>query len=375
MDSRKRKATSLYAEQSSAPSDQFQSINKLSSNAKEDSTSSNCKGVETSDILPENDIYASSSSTTKKRAKQCDSESEDFSVLEKYLGVLSKEQLVSLISNLGNSHPHIYPLIHKLLPKPTIPSIKDFFLQLEQKLMKSFPYNRNGNGRDDYSFNRVKSVLIEIKDYIISFASYFSKSPSDFPHTSFDYLHLATQFAASLPEWDNPNNNLIRIEILTRLKAFWRSWMDNLSRQTGYGRIWGRDVVQNWWESIKKQFPELVPKYDDLLSLFKANVGWVIGLAPQPSNSVYPFQHPSNQDRFSNSQQKESFLFGATSSESSENYRDTKQLTVYSNNDIPTTTTCSLSWNTSNRIENMNGPGSSGTSVSWGMSVGNNDQK
>ncbi|KAI9138153.1 Cut8 six-helix bundle-domain-containing protein [Paraphysoderma sedebokerense] len=203
--------------------------------------------------------------------------------LAKYLPILSKSQLISLLTNLTSAHPTLTPVVQSLLPRPTIPSVKSYFESLHRKLEETFPYNRHGTGKDDYSFNRVKGVIYEIKDTILSFAQYFSTSPVDFPTATFAYLLLATEFATNLPEFDNPSNNIMKRETLAKLKEYWRGWISEVERKNWEGRVFTAEMVGDWWKGIASIAPPLSPTYDDLPQQFKQRLGYIINLAPPPS--------------------------------------------------------------------------------------------
>jgi hypothetical protein len=79
---------------------------------------------------------------------------------------LDKATLVDLVNGLIDSYPSLQPEIEKHIPPPTLQSVCQVINDLENKLSESFPYNRSGPLRDDYSFNRVKG---HIMDLVVSF--------------------------------------------------------------------------------------------------------------------------------------------------------------------------------------------------------------
>jgi hypothetical protein len=74
---------------------------------------------------------------------------------------LEKDKLIELISDLVDSNPHLKNEVDAFIPPPTTQSISLVIANLEKKLADSFPFNKT-SARDDYSYNRVKSSLIDI---------------------------------------------------------------------------------------------------------------------------------------------------------------------------------------------------------------------
>lgn len=75
---------------------------------------------------------------------------------------LDKATLVDLVNGLIDSYPSLQSEIEKHIPPPTLQSVSQVINDLEYKLSESFPYNRSGPLRDDYSFNRVKGPLMDL---------------------------------------------------------------------------------------------------------------------------------------------------------------------------------------------------------------------
>jgi hypothetical protein len=78
---------------------------------------------------------------------------------------MDKGALIGIIHSILNSHPEVRHNIMSLIPPPTIHSSLGILLDMEKQLMNSFPYNRNGLARDDYTFSRVREYLM---NYIVN---------------------------------------------------------------------------------------------------------------------------------------------------------------------------------------------------------------
>lgn len=75
---------------------------------------------------------------------------------------LDKSTLVDLVNGLIYSYPSLQSEIEKHIPPPTLQSVSQVINDLEYRLSESFPYNKSGHLRDDYSFNRVKGPLMDL---------------------------------------------------------------------------------------------------------------------------------------------------------------------------------------------------------------------
>ena len=79
------------------------------------------------------------------------------------LNLMEKDQLIQLVMGLTSSSPAIRSQIHDSLPRPSLETISNVLQKLERRLMEAFPYNKDGQDKSDYAYNRVKPVLLEIK--------------------------------------------------------------------------------------------------------------------------------------------------------------------------------------------------------------------
>ncbi|KAG1219942.1 hypothetical protein G6F68_021333 [Rhizopus microsporus] len=75
-------------------------------------------------------------------------------------------------------------------------------IEMEKKFIHSFPFNKHGPGRDDYTFSRVREPLLNLIDTLIQYTNHFT-STQVFPTTCFTFLDYATHIAHRLPTWDN----------------------------------------------------------------------------------------------------------------------------------------------------------------------------
>ncbi|ORY03533.1 Cut8-domain-containing protein [Basidiobolus meristosporus CBS 931.73] len=199
--------------------------------------------------------------------------------LNKLLEPLDKSQLISVLSQLVDNHPHLKNEISSYVPKPTIQSVTNLLSNLEKKLQESFPYSKFGPGRDPYTFNRVHHVLVEIQDAILEYACHFT-SEEEFPTTTFSYLHTATSVIHRLPNWDDPKHQKLKNSLYARIAIYWRKAIEDAASKLGEGRIYGQLVVGEWARNLDLHNTESNGTFADAVEDFKTKLGWIIGIVP-----------------------------------------------------------------------------------------------
>lgn len=75
---------------------------------------------------------------------------------------MDKESVIDIINSLLKSHPEVKEDIINYIPAPTIFSSMNVLIDMEKKFINSFPFNKNGPGRDDYTFSRVREAYIDL---------------------------------------------------------------------------------------------------------------------------------------------------------------------------------------------------------------------
>lgn len=75
---------------------------------------------------------------------------------------MDKDALINIINSLLKKQPEVRQEIMNYIPAPTILSAMNVLIDLEKKFMNSFPFNKNGPGRNDYTFSRVREYLADL---------------------------------------------------------------------------------------------------------------------------------------------------------------------------------------------------------------------
>ncbi|KAI8388598.1 Cut8 six-helix bundle-domain-containing protein [Radiomyces spectabilis] len=181
--------------------------------------------------------------------KRHKSEAKKRSTTAAMLATLDKTKLVNIIHSVLNAHPEVRDDIMTYIPAPTIPSAMTVINDMEERLADSFPYNRHGPGRDDYTFSRVREPLMELIDTVTQYANHFT-SAAVFPTTCFSFLDLAASVAHRLPTWDNQDKNLARQELYTNLNAFWIKAVKTTSLKLREGETFSSQTISTWAKNL-----------------------------------------------------------------------------------------------------------------------------
>lgn len=75
---------------------------------------------------------------------------------------MDKDALINIINSLLDKQPTVRKDIMNYIPAPTILSSMNVLVDLEKKFINSFPFNKNGPGKDDYTFSRVRQPLADL---------------------------------------------------------------------------------------------------------------------------------------------------------------------------------------------------------------------
>lgn len=106
----------------------------------------------------------------------------------------------------------------------------------EQTLRASFPYNKNGIGRDAYTYNRVREQLNALKKLILHhgfrLASLIRCRQATTPLVRcsgrelwivcLEFLNASSQNAQQLPEFDAVEHNLYKRDLLSKLAMLYQ---------------------------------------------------------------------------------------------------------------------------------------------------------
>ncbi|KAI8061487.1 Cut8 six-helix bundle-domain-containing protein [Gilbertella persicaria] len=204
------------------------------------------------------------------------------------LDTLDKEALIHILDSILKSQPQVRKEIIHHIPAPTILSAMNVLVDLEKKFLASFPFNKNGPGRDDYTFSRVRDALTDYIDTITQYANHFT-SIHIFPSHCFTFLDHATHMAHRLPNWDSEENNRLKKELYQNLNLFWKSAIQ-ITSQKLHASNYNPDTVREWAKHLAQHnshthgcyFTEAVHEFTRTLGYF---------MDPNTLNSCHHISH------------------------------------------------------------------------------------
>ncbi|KAJ3086720.1 Tethering factor for nuclear proteasome sts1 [Quaeritorhiza haematococci] len=203
------------------------------------------------------------------------------------LSILDKDQLVGLLTTVLNSYPVLQPHVASLLPKPTLPMVTQLLQQCEKKISDSLPYSKWGpDDKTDYSFNRVRPALSDLKQTLLHYLTYFTSVDSypphmqhEYPACAFGYLHVATCTVHRLPVWNNPRHNAeTKHDLYGQLGRVWRSVIMEVGRRVKEeGKVFGTGVVGEWARNLVEHNREVKGHFgfEEALEEFQRQLGWI----------------------------------------------------------------------------------------------------
>ncbi|KAG2207301.1 hypothetical protein INT46_004397 [Mucor plumbeus] len=193
------------------------------------------------------------------------------------LDTLEKDALINIINSLLNTQPQVRQDIMNNIPAPTILSTMNVLIDMERKFNNSFPFNKNGPGKDDYTFSRVRDGLSDLIDTITQYANHFT-SAQVFPTTCFTFLDHATQMAHRLPTWDNEDNNKLKRDLYQDLNDFWKLAIQTTSSNLRQGECYSPESVGDWAKSLAQHNSFTNGYFTEAVHDFTRQLGFMIGL-------------------------------------------------------------------------------------------------
>ncbi|CEI98132.1 hypothetical protein RMCBS344292_15859 [Rhizopus microsporus] len=185
------------------------------------------------------------------------------------LETMEKEALIHIIQNFLHKQPELIRDVMTYIPEPTIASAMNVLLDMEKKFINSFPFNKHGPGRDDYTFSR---------DTLVRYANHFI-SPRVFPTTTFTFLDYAAHIAHRLPVWDNENHNRLKQNLYQQLNEFWKTAIQSTASKLREGEIYSPESVSEWAKSLAQHDSFTGGFYfTESVHEFTKQLGFMIGL-------------------------------------------------------------------------------------------------
>ncbi|KAG0736846.1 hypothetical protein G6F57_004212 [Rhizopus arrhizus] len=220
-------------------------------------------------------LYKLNKKDLKKHKLSIQKRTARISILEN----MDKEALIDVIQHFLIKQPGLIRDVMTYIPEPTISSAMNVLIEMEKKFIHSFPFNKHGPGRDDYTFSRVREPLLNLIDTLIQYTNHFT-STQVFPTTCFTFLDYATHIAHRLPTWDNEEHNALQRNLYQQLNEFWKTAIQSTSSKLREGEIYSPDSVSEWARSLAQHNSFTNGYYfTESIHEFTKQLGFMIGLS------------------------------------------------------------------------------------------------
>ncbi|PVU96699.1 hypothetical protein BB561_001023 [Smittium simulii] len=227
--------------------------------------------------------------------------------LEKLLEPLEKKELLNLLTNLVKNNLHLEKDIREALPTPTITSACLQLRRLEQKMQSSIPFSKTGTVFNEYTFNRLRPALEELRDTIVMYVDHFfqggliqfkvlehhnsSQSSISHPAEWFEILIYATGIVCRMPVWTHSPFNQLRTNLLSYMANVWHRAILATAQWVELGHALGQDMVSSWEKSLMG-FADSSGNANLFASpvlAFKQQLGWSRGFSSVNTNQSSSF--------------------------------------------------------------------------------------
>lgn len=193
-----------------------------------------------------------------------------------FLETMDKDSLIQAIQYLLIKEPKLIRNVMAYIPEPTILSATNALLEMEKKLNNSFPFNKHGSGRDDYTFSRIREPLFDLADTLIHFINHFTSSRI-FPTISFNFLDHAAHTVHRLPTWDTEENNALKENLYQQLNGFWKMTIQNASSKLCENETYNSDSINQWAKSLAQHNNFTGGYFTESVHEFTKQLGFLIG--------------------------------------------------------------------------------------------------
>lgn len=133
------------------------------------------------------------------------------------LKALTKDQLLSLLTDLMQAKPEIVSEVKKRIPEPDLAHMEERLSSLKRNISRSLPNTRLESKTDSMAYNRVASHLVAFKKAVLDQGKNLIEACSW--KAALDHVLMAWAYVKSTPVWDNPIHNNIRKSCFKSLSA------------------------------------------------------------------------------------------------------------------------------------------------------------
>ncbi|GAA6007967.1 hypothetical protein JCM11491_006559 [Sporobolomyces phaffii] len=228
--------------------------------------------------------------------------------LGKALAQLDKPTLLSILSSVLTTHPHLAPTVHALLPAPTLASTLDAISHRTRDVLAQIPLNSS----PAYTYSRVRVALEafvhESRALVSTYVpttlpappSSTSTSELHHPTTTMAFLvHLTDAYlsiARELPPPPTPAANPLAQHLLPIVINSFHVFVTRVSASVNdHAKILAESTVRHWFEQLDLVVrPRSSPDSDNeavrvatkavegVRDRMRKQIGWLVGYKPDP---------------------------------------------------------------------------------------------
>lgn len=195
--------------------------------------------------------------------------------LKRLLEPLDKSQLMDIISKIFEQNSQLEENMEEYLPKPSFQNVTQHLCQLEKQFFESFPYNKQGLGKDGYTFHRVRPQLMELKNCVTEYIEFFLQNEEHLDSV-IHYLDWVTQLLYRLPDWEMEQHNKVKMDLFDRVVDGWKKVIDQSMQKIQEGKLFGHLVLTDWYKSLLHHQQQTNGLFDQVVQQFQNKLGWLV---------------------------------------------------------------------------------------------------
>lgn len=189
--------------------------------------------------------------------------------LPRLLETLDAGEMRGILRSICDRHPDIGNEIVTTAPRPTVQSALSILGSYQSSLRESFPYGDRPTS--DYSYNRVKSALMNLLEALRDFTPSFLPPHQFQPTISLTYLDGATDLIHGLPEWDTTYHNRHKQDAYEEIARAWAVVLREAAKKGGGFQV----QYGGWDQKLAKHSEASGGKMQEAMNELRNSIGWM----------------------------------------------------------------------------------------------------
>jgi len=198
--------------------------------------------------------------------------------LAKLLEPLGMEQLVGIICAMAEVNAYeVNERLRLMVPQPSMDTVSVVIHRLQTQLLQRFPYAKGESVFDTYAYLRVRSCLTDIRDTLLAYSNhFFHPASTTHPATLFAFLHYAAGVAEQLPDWEQPEHNQLKHDLLEALATQWVEAVSVAVSHAQTGHLVGQETVDDWARNLVEHYRRTPHVFQQAVHALMQSFGWVM---------------------------------------------------------------------------------------------------